>query len=84
LEIPALCAVYADAITLCYHEKAGAAAGQYCAETFAYYEMNYGDECITAFEDWLACLSAVTCKELMGTEVCVEQNMVLEANCSAT
>jgi hypothetical protein len=83
IELPPACATYADAITLCYDEKAGAAAGQYCAESFAYYEMNYGAECVTAFEEWLACLSALTCKELMGKEVCVEQGMALETACAA-
>lgn len=83
IELPPACVTYADAITLCYDEKAGASAGQYCAETFAYYEMNYGEECVTAFEDWLACLSALTCKELMGKEVCMEQGMALEMACAA-
>lgn len=82
-ELPPACATYADAITLCYDEKAGASAGQYCAESFAYYEMNYGAECVTAFEDWLACLSALTCEELMGKEVCVDQGMALETACAA-
>lgn len=83
IELPPACATYADAITNCYDDAAGAAAGQYCAETFEYYEMNYGAECITAYEDWLACLSALTCEELMGKEVCPDQGAALETACAA-
>jgi hypothetical protein len=83
IEVPPACATYADAITLCYTEKDGAEAAQACAESFAYYEMNYGAECVTAFEEWLACLSALTCKELMGKEVCVPEGMMLEMACAA-
>lgn len=81
-ELPPACVTYAEAVTLCYDEKAGAAAGQYCAETIAYYEMMYGAECVTAFEDWLACLSALTCEEFTGKDpVCEEQSMALGTAC---
>jgi hypothetical protein len=83
IELPPICVTYADAVTLCYDDQAGAAAGEYCAETLVYYEMNYGAECVTAFEEWLACLSALTCEEFMGEEACPAEGMMLEMACAA-
>lgn len=83
-DVPPACAAYGDAVTLCYDAEAGAAAASYCAEAFANYEMNYGAECVSAFEDWLACLSALTCEELTGADpVCADQSGVLETACAA-
>jgi hypothetical protein len=80
--VPASCAAYADLVTMCYDEKAGATTAMYCAETLAYYEMNYGAECVTAYEDYLACLSALTCKMLTGKDpLCEEEFMMVETIC---
>ena len=82
VEVPPACASYGDAIALCYDDKAGAAAAQYCAEEIAAFEMYYGAECVTAYEEWLACLSALTCKELMMETVCEPETMMLEMTCA--
>lgn len=83
-DVPPACAAYGDAVTLCYDAEAGASAASYCAEAFANYEMNYGAECVAAFEDWLACLSALTCEELTGADpVCADQSGALETACAA-
>ena len=82
--VPPACTAYGDAITLCYDAEAGASAAQYCAEVFANYETNYGAECVAAFEEWLACLSALTCEELTGADpVCPDQQGTLETVCAA-
>jgi hypothetical protein len=83
IEIPPACATYGDAVTLCYDEDAGAAAAQYCAEEIALFEKYYGADCVTAYEEWLACLSALTCDEFMGKEpVCEPETAALEMNCA--
>lgn len=82
--IPESCSTYADLVTMCYDAKAGAAAASYCADAFTNYEANYGAECVAAFEDWLACLSALTCEEFTGADpVCEEQATALETACAA-
>jgi hypothetical protein len=83
-EIPPACVAYGDGVALCYDEMTGAAAATYCAETFAYYEMMYGAECVEAFEEYLACLSALTCEELTGMDsVCTQESMELASVCTA-
>jgi hypothetical protein len=84
-ELPPICTTYGDQITECYmDEKAGASAAMYCGEVIAGYEKAYGAECVTAFEEFLACLSALTCEEFTGADpVCEEQNMALETACAA-
>jgi hypothetical protein len=84
VEVPPACATYADLVTMCYDAEAGAGAASYCADAFANYEANYGAECVAAFEDWLACLSALTCEEFTGAEpVCADQSGALETACAA-
>lgn len=82
--IPESCSTYADLVTMCYDAEAGASAATYCAEAFAAYEASYGAECVAAFEDWLACLSALTCEEFTGADpVCADQATALETACAA-
>jgi len=83
VEIPPVCATYGDAIEACFAGYGEGAASD-CAYQIASYEM-YGAsaECITAFEDWIACLSALTCKELEmppGT-VCVDEEAAIDTAC---
>ncbi len=83
--VPEICTTYGDQITECYMDmRAGAAAAEYCAEVIAGYEAAYGAECVAAFEDFLACLSALTCDEFTGADpVCTEQSMAIETACAA-
>ncbi len=81
---PRICLTYGDQITECYmDEKAGAAATEYCAEILAAYEKTYGPDCVAAFEDYLACLSALTCEEFTGPDpVCEKEGTAIETACA--
>jgi hypothetical protein len=73
-DIPPACASYGDAIEACFAGY-GADAAASCANYHATYTENYGAECVAAYEDFLACLSALTCEELMmdPADVCVAE-----------
>jgi hypothetical protein len=62
-DIPPACVAYGDAIEACFAGY-GADAAASCANYHATYNENYGAECVAAYEDFLACLSMLTCKEL--------------------
>ena len=58
---------YGAKIAECYMDpRAGMAGATYCGETHAYYEMNYGADCVQAFEAAMACISALSCAEFLG------------------
>jgi hypothetical protein len=51
---------YGAKIAECYMDpRAGMYGATYCGEAHAYYEMNYGAECVQAFEAFMACLSSL-------------------------
>jgi hypothetical protein len=82
--VPEACVPYADLFTMCYDEKMGAAQAANCAELFANYEMYYTAECVTAYEEWLACISALTCDVLTGEDAfCEETDAAISAACVA-
>lgn len=76
------CQAYADLVTECYMDKAaGDATLNYCNEQTTYYEM-YGPECLGAFEDFIACLSALSCEMLMGKEpICEAELEAVNTTC---
>ncbi|MCX4240852.1 hypothetical protein [Paraliomyxa miuraensis] len=76
------CEAYADLVAECYMDPAaGEATLNYCIEQTAYYEA-YGAECLAAFEDFTACLSALTCDELTGADpVCEAEFEALNTTC---
>lgn len=76
------CQAYADLVADCYMDQAaGDATLNYCNEQTTYYEM-YGPECLSAFEDFIACLSALSCEMLMGAEpVCEAELEAVDTTC---
>lgn len=81
LEIPPVCQSYGAKVAECYNPRQGAMAEQYCAIARIAYEM-YGADCVKAFEDFTACLSALNCEELTGQNpVCETESAALEAAC---
>jgi len=76
-----ICANYADQITECYNEKEGMAALDYCGEYLQQLYDDYGKACVTTYEDYLACLSVLTCEELMAAEPCAEELATVTKTC---
>jgi len=82
-DIPPACQSYGDAIETCFAGY-GADAATSCATYHAMYTENYGAECIAAFEDWLACLSALSCEDLEMEEpaACAEAVTARDTACA--
>ena len=79
---PDACVQYSDLITECYNEKEGMAILDYCGEYIQYLYDTYGEGCVTAYEDYLACLSGLTCEMLMGPDpVCEDEEAALGEAC---
>lgn len=74
-----VCQDYADLITECYSEKEGQAVLDYCPEYLQGLYDSYGEDCVSVYEDFLACLSTLTCKEFMGDACPDEQAAVTKA-----
>lgn len=85
VEIPEVCVGYGEQVGVCYMDKeSGIAAAEYCVELIQGYYDAYGAECVTAFEEFLACLSALTCEEFTGADpVCDAESMALDTACAA-
>jgi hypothetical protein len=82
--IPEVCIAYGDAIEVCFPGY-GEYSAELCATYHTIYGMYYGADCVTAFEDWLVCLSALTCEELMmdpGT-ICIPEQDAVDMVCMA-
>jgi hypothetical protein len=77
------CEAYAAQIALCYGDPTlEPIALMYCSESTAYYGMQYGAVCVAAFEDFLVCISNLSCMELMsGMPVCPAEGMALQMEC---
>ena len=75
------CQGYAALVMECYGSYGEEAYG-YCLEYVAYMEMLGGD-CPALFEDYLVCISALTCQQLMmgTTEECEAIFMQLQLQC---
>ncbi len=81
---PALtpCEAYGATVSYCYDPAEGAYAEMYCDQYQMYLAMNYGPACVAAFEDFIVCLSALTCPEFMGgMPVCVAEDAAFLAAC---
>jgi hypothetical protein len=63
---PDACQGYSALVTECYGAEQGEAAYGYCLEYLAYIEQQYGPECVPLFEEFVVCLSALSCRELTG------------------
>jgi hypothetical protein len=84
IDIPPACQSYGDAIEACFAGY-GADAAASCANYHMTYSDTYGPECVTAYEDYLACLSALSCDDLMmdPDTVCVPEQDALGMACMA-
>jgi hypothetical protein len=60
-----VCQAYSVLITECYDPETGEAAFGYCADYLEYLEQ-YMPECVPAFEDFMVCISALSCRELQN------------------
>jgi hypothetical protein len=82
VEVPPVCKSYGAKIAECYNARYGAMTEQYCAMALMAYEA-YGADCVKAYEDFLACLSALSCAEFTGPDpVCEAEAMKLEPACT--
>ncbi len=80
---PAICVTYADQVELCYDDVAGMTALDNCIEYRADYEA-YGEDCLGVWEDYLACLSALTCEEFTDDmDDCPTEFEAVETTCVA-
>jgi hypothetical protein len=64
-----VCQSYSELITECYSAKLGEAAYGNCVEYLASIEQNYS-ECLLLFEEFMVCLNALSCREVMGGNFC--------------
>lgn len=77
------CLAFGNKVAECYDEHMGEQAIGYCAEALALYTEYYGPDCGVAFEDFVACLSSLSCEELTGPEfVCQVEYAKLQEVCS--
>jgi hypothetical protein len=67
-----VCADYGTTAITCLGEKYGGYAEYNCNFNLDYYT-NYAAACGAAYEDYIACLSALTCEEFMGVDRCPEE-----------
>jgi len=76
------CEAYGAIVTYCYDPVSGAQAEMYCDQYQMYLSMMYGPACVMAFEDFVVCLSTLTCPEFMGgMAVCVAEEAAFAAAC---
>ncbi len=82
VETPPACVSYGAKVTECYDMGAGVMAAKYCADALMNYEASYGPDCVQAYEEFLVCLSALSCAEFTGPDpVCVDQSDALDVAC---
>jgi len=77
-----VCAGYQAVVTYCYDEKQGLAGYEYCLEQLEYFEP-VGKECLAAFEEFTACLNALTCKEFADPDACPAEGAAFDEACFA-
>jgi hypothetical protein len=81
------CEAYAYVIAACYYGGDPMAAANYaanCEYGISYFEMTFGPACAMAFEDSRACISQLSCQELMmyGNGVCDVEQAAFDAACT--
>jgi hypothetical protein len=64
-EIPELCVPYGETIASCFRGYDPDEVALYCACTLSYYAPMYGANCAAAFEEFYACVTPLSCEELM-------------------
>lgn len=74
-----LCTPYASLIGECYGDQYIDAAYMSCADY--YYSFQANPACFAAFEDFVVCLSSLSCVDFMAMEVCDAALMEYQANC---
>ncbi|MEX1367589.1 MAG: hypothetical protein AB1Z98_30955 [Nannocystaceae bacterium] len=78
----AICVTYGDFVTDCVDENSGVEAEAYCETLLVEYYNVGGEPCVVALEDFLACLSGLTCEEFNGVDpVCEAENAAIDAAC---
>ncbi|MEM9453569.1 MAG: hypothetical protein AAGF11_05290 [Myxococcota bacterium] len=76
------CEAYGDQIAYCYGNPAyEMLAEMYCIDAIAYYDMMYGPACAVAFEDFIACISNLSCADLMNNVGCDAEFMMFAMTC---
>lgn len=66
---PEACQAYSALITECYGAETGESAYYYCAE-YLEYLAGYTPECVPFFEEFLVCISELSCMDLSSGEIC--------------
>jgi hypothetical protein len=79
-EVPDFCEPYVAHALECYGR--GYFSVEYCACNVAYAEM-YGDECVTAYEEYYACIIAADCEQLTAGKACGPETTALDTLCSS-
>ncbi len=82
VDIPPVCQSYGAKVAECYNPRYGMEAAAGCAYGIQEYGMIYGPNCVAAYEDFYACLSALSCAEFTGPDpVCLPESMKIEPAC---
>ena len=82
-EIPPVCQSYGAKVAECYGSKDAMEEAYLCVESIEAFGTSFGPDCVAAFEAFLACLSALPCEELTGTDpMCVPESMKMSVACT--
>ena len=82
VDIPPVCQSYGAKVAECSNPRYAMEEAYSCALALEAFGTNYGPDCAKAYEDYYACLSALSCAEFTGADpVCVPEGMQLEAAC---
>lgn len=79
----AVCEEYGIFITGCYSQDEGTAAQLFCDEYLGELYDTYGANCSSVYEDYVACLSKLTCEEFMAPDACSAELSVVMMECVA-
>ncbi len=85
VESPPACVDYANLNGDCYGAEYVEESLTDCTDYYAYLMGEFGEDCIDRFNEQLACLSGLTCKEFMVEEPppCPDETTSFEEACSA-
>jgi len=71
------CQAYSSVVGMCYGERYGQSSYGYCLEYLAYVEQ-YSPECVPSFDEFLVCLSMLSCEEFGAFELCQREYQKFE------
>ncbi len=74
------CAAYGELAIECYGKEYGGSTEYYCGQSLDYYT-GYSAECGAAYEDYIVCLSGLSCEELEAPERCPDELAAFLAAC---